>query len=352
MSKLKQTFYHLVTTAWNSRLPLPGSDRGDCVSIVCLHGVHTREMAAVCPPPSSSVSAESFESNIRAVARHHRIISLSDAVQMLSGNRPWEPRCAVLTFDDSLKCTVDVAFPILSRLGLTATVFVSTAAIESGAAYWWLRLDHAFHRARQTRAEVTLPGHGTRVVDRSNSSTLAHLKSALRRTPADVRDAAVASVEDQLGVRLDNLAVQYPHACTMSWHDVRQAIQRGFSIGSHTVTHPNLAILSPEQRRLELTESKREIEKQTGVPCRHFCYPYGGLTADVAAEVKTCGYEAATTTVGPGRNSPGADLFTLRRYAIPAAAAKLGYVMSGFPQVISKSRPSKSAAATAAGGHA
>ena len=338
MSALKQSLYRLVAAAWNSPVALPGADRGDSVSIVCLHGVHSPAMERIAPPPTSSVSAASFAANMRMLRRYYRIVSLADAVAMLDGRRPWQPRSAVLTFDDSLKCTADVAFPILEQLGMTATVFVSTDALHHQTRYWWLRLDHAFHCATVPRAEISLAERGSLTLIRGDLRSLRKMKAALRQTPAPARDAAVAAIEEQFGVTLRDARTQYPYADTMSWSDVQRVLDRGFSVGSHTVTHPNLAILDPVEVRHELERSKRDIETHTGIECRHFCYPYGAFNDAVAETARHCGYEAATSTVAPGRNRPGQPLYALRRYAVPAAAAKLPYLLTGFPEVVSAAK--------------
>lgn len=341
MSTLKQRFYQTVTTVWNSGLPLPGADRGNDVSIVCLHGVHTPEMERIARPPSSSVSAASFEANIRTLARHYRIVSLTEAVAMLKGEQRWQPRSVVLTFDDSLKCTADVAFSILQRIGVTATVFVSTAAIETAQPYWWLRLDHLFQGASQSaKVTASVAGQPPLVLDFGDPASLRRVKSVLRRTAATERDAIVASFEAQADICLTDCPRQFPYATTMTWDDVRGVLARGFSVGSHTVTHPNLAILSASEVREELAASKRAIEAQTNQPCRHICYPYGSFTDSVATIAEGCGYEAATSTVSPGRNRPDQNRYALRRYTMPGVAPKLSYVMTGFPDVVASAKAS------------
>jgi peptidoglycan/xylan/chitin deacetylase (PgdA/CDA1 family) len=140
----------------------------------------------------------------------------------------------------------------------------------------------------------------------------------------------VDAVASQVNAVLDDVPAQYPFAQTMSWSDLRNAIARGFSVGSHTVTHSNLAILPLEEARNEIASSKKTIEQQLAVECRHFCYPYGAHNDRVAAVTADSGYEASVTTHGPGRNKPGHNLFALNRYAAPAAPRKLAFVMSGF----------------------
>ena len=87
----------------------------------------------------------------------------------------------------------------------------------------------------------------------------------------------------------------------LSWEDVREMIRLGHDIGSHTVSHANMANLSDEQARVELTESKRTLEGQLGRPVRWFAYPFGGrhnFRLDCLPLVYEAGYDACFSGFG------------------------------------------------------
>ena len=51
--------------------------------------------------------------------------------------------------------------------------------------------------------------------------------------------------------------------------------RQGHEIGSHTVTHPYLPVLTTAQVNLELGDSKSRLEDTVGQTVISFCYPYG-----------------------------------------------------------------------------
>lgn len=61
----------------------------------------------------------------------------------------------------------------------------------------------------------------------------------------------------------------------LSSSQVRELSHLGFEIGSHTHSHPNLAMLSADQTWDELHHSRRLIEEATGTGLRSFAYPFG-----------------------------------------------------------------------------
>jgi peptidoglycan/xylan/chitin deacetylase (PgdA/CDA1 family) len=77
---------------------------------------------------------------------------------------------------------------------------------------------------------------------------------------------------------------------------VRESDRSGIEIGSHTVTHADLARTSAGGVRSEVVDSKRYLEALLGHPVFSFCYPSGMFTGAVAYQVAAAGYHDATTT--------------------------------------------------------
>jgi peptidoglycan/xylan/chitin deacetylase (PgdA/CDA1 family) len=67
-----------------------------------------------------------------------------------------------------------------------------------------------------------------------------------------------------------------PPGMWMTWDDVRALRQAGMEIGGHTVSHPLLGRLSPEEQEAEIAGCRQRLEAELGAPMRAFTYPYGG----------------------------------------------------------------------------
>ncbi|MCS7044727.1 MAG: polysaccharide deacetylase family protein [Gemmataceae bacterium] len=92
-----------------------------------------------------------------------------------------------------------------------------------------------------------------------------------------------------------------PRMPNLTWDEVRAIVRLGHEIGSHTVSHADLATLSVEQTRYELVESKKTIEEQIQRPVRWFAYPYGGrenIHLERLPLVFEAGYEACFSGYG------------------------------------------------------
>lgn len=115
---------------------------------------------------------------------------------------------------------------------------------------------------------------------------------------------------------------------------VREMLAAGWELGSHTLTHPDLAELSGGALEAEVADSRERLAERFGVPVDFFCYPGGSYDDEVLAAVKAAGYAGATTTregladpetpyelarirIGPGDGAAGLK----RKLAAAAASA-------------------------------
>ena len=60
----------------------------------------------------------------------------------------------------------------------------------------------------------------------------------------------------------------------LTWSEVRELHAEGIGFGSHTVTHPDLRSIGPDQIDYELGYSKEIIEERLGTAVKSFAYPF------------------------------------------------------------------------------
>ncbi len=94
---------------------------------------------------------------------------------------------------------------------------------------------------------------------------------------------------------------------------IREWLQEGQMIGSHTLSHPWLSKIDGNLAREEIYASKARLEDKFGVAVEHFCYPYGDWAPAVVEHVRSAGYKTACTVMN-GINLPETPKHTLRRF--------------------------------------
>jgi peptidoglycan/xylan/chitin deacetylase (PgdA/CDA1 family) len=98
----------------------------------------------------------------------------------------------------------------------------------------------------------------------------------------------------------------------LTWEQLIEMQAAGVAIGSHTLTHPHLTDLPPEQVVEELRESKRRLENGLGTAVETLAYPYGDFNAQAELAAREAGYRAGFST-RLGLNTPETDRLALRR---------------------------------------
>jgi peptidoglycan/xylan/chitin deacetylase (PgdA/CDA1 family) len=116
----------------------------------------------------------------------------------------------------------------------------------------------------------------------------------------------------------------------MSWDAVRDLHARGFEIGAHTLTHPDLGKTDGTDADREITGGKAAIEAALGAPVIHFAYPYGRpdqLSEANRARAREAGYQSCLSSFG-GAVHHEDDPFALKRTPVSSwhlSAGQFGF---------------------------
>lgn len=268
-----------------------------------------------------------FAARMEHIARYYDVLPVDELVDRLHAGRL--PRKALaLTFDDGYRDNLTHAAPVLARYGLPATVFLTTGLIGTQSVAWFDRLALALKAT--TRRELSLEGRPALPL-RSTAERLQALQSALRhlkrRSDAERRAGVERIVTD-----LDGRGLELPKHLMLTWDEAAALRGLGISIGAHTVTHPILSRLSPEEAWYEINGSKEAIERGLGLTPRAFAYPNGGredCSETVVGLVARAGFSCAVTTQR-GLNTRRTPLMELRRGGpwerhLPTYALKLAH---------------------------
>jgi peptidoglycan/xylan/chitin deacetylase (PgdA/CDA1 family) len=82
----------------------------------------------------------------------------------------------------------------------------------------------------------------------------------------------------------------------MDWNQLREMIEAGISIQSHTVSHKPLAQLSTAEIEYELETSKKMIEHHLGKQISFLSLPHGVFNGKVLKMAQLAGYHAVCTS--------------------------------------------------------
>jgi peptidoglycan/xylan/chitin deacetylase (PgdA/CDA1 family) len=323
-------------SSWIAGLNAIGSFRRAERSIVDASGVVVLTLHRVLPPaefestlsPRGMVMREkTFESLLKFISEELDVWDISQGTPDWSkaGSRP---RVAV-TFDDGWKDTAAVAFPLLQKYSIPATIFLCSGLMAKASPFWpeavaaaW-RLAKCDSQIAQEFSQIcakTFSGEGFDPA--AADSGLDRLTLQLKSLPSSQR-AAVVEELTSLTAKTGVLEIATKYEGTMGWSEVMEMGRGGTSFGSHTVNHEILTQLPEDQVSREVAESKSEIERQLGHKCETFAYPNGSWSHSIKTIVKEQGYALAFI------NSPGIWNAATDPWAIPRINVWEGTVTLG-----------------------
>lgn len=262
-------------------------------------------------PALVSATAEEFERHMRHLARRYDVVDLERVTRALRGQGELPRRPVLVTFDDAYRDFAEVAWPILRRLGLPATLFVPTGFPDRPErSFWWDRLHRSLSRASPAAVRAAMAESRLEPPSADPDEAFAWLRTRLKELP---HAAAMAEVD-----RLCRELGEEPRAESevLGWNDLRRLAEEGVSLGSHTRAHALLTRLPRDEARREIFGSRRDMARHLGNPPSAFCYPAGYHDEHTVELVREAGYEIAFTTVS-GHNRPAeTDPLRVRRTGV------------------------------------
>lgn len=201
----------------------------------------------------------SFDRHTEYLLRNkYNVIALEQFVEYKERNIKPPPKSVIITFDDGYMENYLNALPILERYNFKATFFITSDYLDSEEPFRWLDWD-----------------------------------------------------EQLLSQFQENKADWLPLTCQM----LLDISERGYSIGSHTKSHPELSQVEESVAMEELEGSKKCLEEMLAKPITSFSYPFGELNERVKEQVRAAGYKVAVRAMGPG-STLDSDFFELGRMPI------------------------------------
>jgi len=237
-----------------------------------------------------------FARQMEMIARYYHPVALDDLVKILEGCQPVPRRAVVVTFDDGYVDNCEIAAPVLNRFGIPAAFYVVVDSIAGGRPPWPIPVRHAF---LSTRVAIWTDPAGRRWPLGNDDERLHAFEAACAhcgRLAGEAQENAVVAIEKQL----DSAPYAPNQRLMMSWEQLRGLRKQGHVVGSHSLSHPNLAYLAKGEAEQELLTSKQKLEQQLCAPVWHFSYPNPVLdphwTDETTMLSGRVGYRTAVTT--------------------------------------------------------
>lgn len=269
-----------------------------------------------------------FEEHVKFLRQNFQILSFHELLERWRlKNWDTHQRYCVITLDDGWLDNYLYAYPILTKYGLPATVFLATGFIGTYEWFWPEKLSYFLERfqdpvltsSKKAECYVLLEQFldfkkGTVHAFTAGISGGEHIIDEMiekcKKLPSQIIQKLIDELSAILGMQLPK------ERLLLNWSEVAQMSQGGISFGSHSCSHRILTGLSRSEIEMELKASMGELsaKKVNYVPV--FCYPNGNCNVEIQNLVRDSGYQAAVGVQSGVEGELPKNRFELRRIGI------------------------------------
>jgi peptidoglycan/xylan/chitin deacetylase (PgdA/CDA1 family) len=274
------------------------------------------------------ITATQFETHLLVLKQNFFVLSLKDAVYEIKKNKEPKKDLVAITFDDGYRSFYHLAFPLLKKYNLPATVFLPTDFINRKMIFWWDKLSRMFFFDNIKKVSRSILRHligekltenffDTKKDSKRKISFLAELESYLVGLEDGLIEEKVKELQD-IFCSEKEMDI-FDEALPLTWKQIKELSEFNIEFGSHTCSHLNLKNASLQKIEKEIVSSKEEIESQTGSQVNCFAYPYGAdlQTYKKIKPILARHHFICACSALPGINDKDTDPYLLRREFLP-----------------------------------
>jgi peptidoglycan/xylan/chitin deacetylase (PgdA/CDA1 family) len=254
-----------------------------------------REPRAIFPVTAAGLAAQ-----LELIGRSFAFVSRDELLAAVAGDAAPPERACVVTFDDGLRCQLELGLPVLERLGVPAIFFVPGKPLAKRRALY-VHKEHAQRERVPDEELLHLAGGGDVPLDvaqehyRYDEPDAARLKYLLNMAlPIDQREHVVGAAFAEICP--DEEA--FVRELYMSREDVAALERSHAAVGAHSYAHEPLARLDDAALVEDLERSASLLEEICGARPLALSYPHGtAATVDlrVARQAAGVGFRVAFT---------------------------------------------------------
>jgi peptidoglycan/xylan/chitin deacetylase (PgdA/CDA1 family) len=314
---------------------------GGSFCVITYHGVLPEGYQVSDPQQDGSlVTAENFRAQLRLLKECYHLVTPDQVRDWIVDGKDLPALAILLTCDDGLRNALTGMAPILREEELSCLFFVLGASVaHNSRILWYEELYLLMLAAPAGNYSFDFAGTILELGDRSQRrSVWWTLVQKLSQYDQDERVRFIEASRVKFGLAKgwnsgcwENEA-QRQRFSLLNADELRQLVDQGMSIGSHTLNHPILSRQTSAEAWREISESRSLLENAVSRPVWALAYPFGDPASVTTREMQMAeqaGFQCAFMNVGGGFGAQ------LPRFALPRVHVTADMNLSEFEAHVS-----------------
>lgn len=221
--------------------------------------------------PKNTINPSDFREQIQNLKKIFNIISLPEAIERADSDDSLK-NSLVITIDDGFTECFSVIAPILNDEKVPATFFLIEHCIDNKNMMWQHQLDYLNQTIFVENQNEIIQKFLHQIGTSSNSpSNFQELSRAWKMQDKD----KFTKILWDIGIEQSNSEWLQQHQPYLSNQQIQDLINSGFTIGSHSATHPSCNLLNYNDLENEIVGSCERLGNLFGIGIQYFSYPFG-----------------------------------------------------------------------------
>jgi peptidoglycan/xylan/chitin deacetylase (PgdA/CDA1 family) len=215
-------------------------------------------------------NSREFEADLDYFLKNFRPLSLEEVIQQEKTGRPFEKPGFLICFDDGLRQVYETAAPILLRKGVPAAFFINPAFVDNRDIFYNFKKGLILDKFDRSPVNEKIIREAGELLEQKFDSPR-QLLTAIRSINYLNRQ-----LMEGLGriFELDFEAFRKEQRPFMTTPEIKELLEKGFAIGSHSIDHPLYALITPQEQIRQTRESTDWVIKTFNLPYKAFAFPH------------------------------------------------------------------------------
>src|SRR5258708_14954556 len=320
---------------------LRGRSEGGDLCIVTYHGVLPPDYKVTDPDQDGGlVTPESFRRQLRLLKSRYNVVAPEHVLAWVRDGRALPKRSVLLTCDDGLLNALTDMVPILREENLSCLFFVLGASTGQVPQMLWYERIYLALLAAPSGPFLFEPLGMTFALRerRQRRQAWGTLLKRLAQLGQPERDGLIKALQAQCGFDGEG-ETHWSHSeawrrrfSLLNLSQLRQLVDEGMTVGSHTLSHPVLSQQTSHLAWKEISEGRTDLENALGTHMWALAYPFGDPDSVTGREWQMAeqpGFEWAFMNAGARFGA------ALPRFALPRVHVTLQMSLAEFEAHVS-----------------
>ena len=261
-------------------------------------------------------SSKQFEKELDFYLKHYEPIDIFQLSKIKENNKKPDKKYFSLSFDDGLSQMYDVVAPILKRKGIPATFFLNSKFVDNKDLFYRYKASILIDEIEKVSLSKNVKNKIKQILN-DNKLTYSNIQKSILSI-----NYTNKNIIDELALILDVDFNQYlknekPY---LSTSQIQELVNAGFTIGAHSIDHPQYNLLSISEQLRQTEQSVDFIADNFNVNYKTFAFPF----TDYSVSKKF--FEQINNNIDISFGTAGLKNDTIKNHfqRIPIEVSKLG----------------------------